>query len=103
MSTTKLRIKAAIAHYNKIKNEDEPIYNQKIIAPLIFPEFTEDHAQFVLSRWICGHGSSVIKPEHVNKVCKLLRVDANFLFGIEDKGTLITKGKTYRVQILKDE
>ena len=77
----RLRIKEAIIYYNNdVRKENEELMNQKILAAKVFPNLSIGRRTTHISGWSTGKNTN-IKWEHLNKLCEVLKVSPNFLFG----------------------
>ena len=80
-----MNIKKAIEFYNGKRQIDEPKMTQKKLGKIIMPKENEATIINYMSRW--GHGHyKYLKYSHITKLCKVLKVDADFIMkGIDIK------------------
>lgn len=58
---------------------------QAEIAILIMPEKSPGRARSLFSRWANGHDFGALKPEHIVRMCQVLKVTPSQLFEWESK------------------
>ena len=81
-----MRIKQAIKRFNDNRKPNTPKLTQKSLGALIMPKEEEAMVTNYLSRWGNGY-YKYLKVWHVQRICKHLKCDANFLLGDVDLET----------------
>ena len=78
------RIKEAL-NYHNLNCRVEDRISVKELSILIFAEdgLSEITAYQRLSHWNHNKRLHSLMPRHIEKICKILKVDANYLFNIE--------------------
>ena len=83
MSKLTLRIKEAIIRYNKNLKEGAQKMDQRSLGDKLFPEESQSYRDYLMSQLAAGKNMKRFTPETIKKICALLNVDANFLYGIK--------------------
>ena len=75
-----MRIKEGVKYYNQNKKEGSEKMTQKRLGTIIMPKVDESTVINYMSQWAHGKALKYLKSYHVSRICKTLKVDANFLF-----------------------
>jgi len=74
-----LKIKEAIVKYNSKKRKKDSKLTQKSLGIELMPNLQESTIKLYMWKW--RKGFAKISVHDVNKMCKICKVDPNFLFG----------------------
>lgn len=80
-----LRIAEAIEHYNRTTKAQVKMNMTTLGCIVIEKDMAHRTKGWYMSQWASDRSLSAFQPEYVGKICKALKVDANFLFGIKRK------------------
>ena len=74
-----IRIKEAIAHFNREEKPDKKMTQGSLSEKVLIED--PNTAGYYMSRWANGEEYGKLKPLHIVRICNETKVDANFLFG----------------------